>query len=303
MNTNKSHKDEQPYRFVVDTPSQLSEFLRTHLPHLSHNRIADTLRGGGVTVEGRVVSAYNHPLIPGQTVCFSRSRAQSSNTPHLSPLLEIVYQDADIAVVLKGPGLLSAPAGVRQQCVKKMLDDYFERSRMRARSHVVHRLDRDTSGLLVYAKTAKAWQILTRDWYSIVTDRRYAAVVCGRPRPEEGTIQSFLTDRNTHVTTSPHRTPQSKPAETHYRTLASNPLYSLVELKLQTGRKHQIRVHMASIGCPVLGDPLYNPEGTDVNPLRRMALHAYKLYFYHPLTGAPLQFETPIPAAFTKLFK
>ena len=181
-------------------------------------------------------------------------------------------------------------------CVKSILDNYFHQSgQHRARAHVVHRLDRDTSGLLVYAKTIQAEQILEHNWQDIVTDRRYVALVSGRMEQQQGTMRSYLKDNAAYVTYSSATDNGGKLAITHFRTLRATDNYSLVELQLETGRKNQIRVHLQDMGHPVCGDIKY---GNGDDPIHRLALHAYRLHFYHPVTGELLRFETDIPKPF-----
>ena len=199
----------------------------------------------------------------------------------------------------KNIGILSMAATQGQFCVKTILDDYFRKTRQKCTAHVVHRLDRDTSGLLVYAKTIEAEQILEHNWSRIVTDRRYVALVSGEMRQKEGVVESWLKDNKAYITYSSPTDNGGKFARTHYRTLRRSPNYSLVELKLDTGRKNQIRVHLQDLGCPVCGDIKY---GNGDDPIGRLCLHAFRLDFYHPITREPLHFETPVPKAFSKVF-
>ena len=178
------------------------------------------------------------------------------------------------------------------------MDEYFRRSKQKCTAHVVHRLDRDTSGLLVYAKTIQAEQILEHNWRDIVTDRRYIALVSGQLPNKQGTIANWLKDNKAYFTISYDQDPGgAKWAITHYKQIKSDGKHSIVELKLETGRKNQIRVHMQDMGCPVCGDIKY---GNGDNPIDRLALHAFRLNFYHPITNEPLSFETPLPKSFLK---
>ena len=165
---------------------------------------------------------------------------------------------------------------------------------------MVHRLDRDTSGLLVYAKTIEAEQILEHNWRQIVTDRRYYALASGEMTQKKGVVESWLKDNKAYITYSSPTDNGGKYALTHFRTLRSGNGYSLVELKLETGRKNQIRVHLQDLGHPVCGDIKY---GNGDDPIGRLCLHAYRLDFYHPITNEHLHFETPTPKAFLSVFK
>ena len=190
-------------------------------------------------------------------------------------------------------------AGHSSLNVKSVLDDYFLKSHQKCRAHVVHRLDRDTSGLMIYAKDIETEQILEHEWHNIVYDRRYVAVLSGEVVDEGGTIANWLKDNKAYITYSSEVDNGGKYAVTHFHTLARTTEHSLVEFKLETGRKNQIRVHAADIGHPVCGDAKY---GNGDDPLHRLCLHAYLLCFYHPVTKERMEFETPIPTAFKSLF-
>ncbi|MDR0891041.1 MAG: RNA pseudouridine synthase, partial [Mediterranea sp.] len=164
----------------------------------------------------------------------------------------------------------------------------------------VHRLDRDTSGLMMFAKDEKTQHTLRDHWHDIVFDRRYVAVVAGEMEKDAGTVVSWLTDRTLYVSSSPYDDGGAK-SITHYRTIKRANGYSLLELNLETGRKNQIRVHVQSLGHPIIGDGRYGGEDIP-NPINRLALHAFKLCFYHPVTRQQMEFETPYPADFKKLF-
>ncbi len=206
--------------------------------------------------------------------------------------LRIVYEDRWLVVVDKAAGVLSASLSPRSVSVKSLLDDYFERSHQRCRAHVVHRLDRDTSGLMVYAKSREVQQRFEADWKGLVYDRRYVALVRGRMPQQEGTIRSWLTIGKVFVKSSPVDN-GGKLAVTHYRVLKERQGTSLVEARLDTGRKHQIRVHFASVGCPVVGDRKYNEnENENENRAQRLMLRAYRLCFVHPVTAKRLEFES-----------
>lgn len=207
-------------------------------------------------------------------------------------LIQIVYEDRWLVVVDKAAGVLSVSLSPRSVSVKSMLDDYFERSHQRCRAHVVHRLDRDTSGLMVYAKSREVQQRFEADWKGLVYDRRYVALVEGSMPQQEGTIKSWLTIGKVFVKSSPVDN-GGKLAVTHYRVLEERQGTSLVDARLDTGRKHQIRVHFASVGCPVVGDRKYNEnENENENRAQRLMLRAYRLCFVHPVTAKRLEFES-----------
>ena len=222
------------------------------------------------------------------------------NETFKSRYVKIIYEDRYLLVVEKNIGILSMAGGHASLNVKAVLDDYLHQSRQKCTAHVVHRLDRDTSGLMIYAKDIQTEQILEHDWHNIVYDRRYVAVVSGEMGDEDGTIANWLKDNRSYMTFSSPVDNGGKYAVTHFHVLRRTAYHSLVEYRLETGRKNQIRVHAADMGHPVCGDLKY---GNGDDPVNRLCLHAYVLCFYHPVTHQRLEFETPIPAPFHKLFK
>ncbi len=274
----------------------LLEYLLANLPG-SRNKIKDILQGRGIKVNGKIVTQFDYPLMPGNRISVSLSK---KNDTFKSRYVTIVYEDQWLVVVEKKQGILSMAAGHSSLNVKTVLDDYFKKTRQRCTAHVVHRLDRDTSGLMIYAKSIEVERELERDWHGTVYDRRYVAVVSGEMEENEGTIANWLKDNKAYVTFSSPVDNGGKYAVTHFHTLDRTTEHSLVEFQLETGRKNQIRVHTSDMGHPICGDPKY---GNGDDPLHRLCLHAYVLCFYHPITHQPMEFFTPIPPAFRSLFK
>ena len=214
-------------------------------------------------------------------------------------MLKILYEDAYIIVVEKKEGLLSvATEKQKERTAQHILNEYVKRQHRSNRIFVVHRLDRETSGIMMYAKDEQTQHTLRDNWHDIVYDRRYVAVVAGSMEKDEDTVSSWLTDRKLYVSSS-DVDDGGKFSVTHYRTIKRANGYSLVELQLETGRKNQIRAHMQTLGHPVIGDIRY---GCEANSLGRLALHAFKLCFYHPITHEKMVFETPYPSVFKSLF-
>lgn len=297
MYRNSAVNGENDYaQYRVEQEMPLLEFLFTAVKE-SKNKIKLTLKGRGVKVNGKVVTQFDYPLVPGMRVAVSRSKR---NDTFKSRYVKIVYEDRWLVVVEKNIGILSMAAGHSSLNVKSVLDDYFAKSRQKCRAHVVHRLDRDTSGLMIYAKDIDTEQILEHNWHDIVYDRRYVAVVSGEMEESEGTIANWLKDNKAYVTYSSPVDNGGKYAVTHFYVLDRTTEHSLVEYKLETGRKNQIRVHSADMGHPVCGDVKY---GNGDDPLHRLCLHAYVLCFTHPITGERMEFDTPVPAQFRHLFK
>ena len=283
--------------YTVEEQAPLLEWLLAHLDQ-SRSRVKATLQGRGIKVDGKTVSQFDFMLQPGMKVAVSNTKRNQQGFKNR--YVKIVYEDRWLIVVEKAVGILSMAAGHSTLNVKSVLDDYFKKSRQKCSAHVVHRLDRDTSGLMVYAKDMETEQILEHNWHDIVYDRRYVAVVSGEMEQDDGTVANWLKDNKAYITYSSPTDNGGKYAVTHFHVLDRTTELSLVEYKLETGRKNQIRVHSADMGHPVCGDTKYG-DGTD--PLHRLCLHAWLLCFTHPVTGQQMEFETPIPVAFRKLFK
>lgn len=279
----------------VREATTLMEFLLKQLG-MSRNHVKDLLKGHGVTIDRKLTTQFDCPLVPGQIVRVSRHKR---STELQSKFVKIIYEDKDIVVIEKAAGILSMASGPNQYCVKTILDEYFRKRHFKCTAHVVHRLDKDTSGLMIYAKNMEIEQVLEHDWHNIVFDRRYVALVSGEMEEPGGTIHSWLKDNKAFVTYSSPTDNGGKEATTYYRQLQRGNGLTLVELKLETGRKNQIRVHMQDINHPVVGDVKY---GDGRNPIGRLGLHAYRLFFYHPRTGERMEFETPIPTLFKSKF-
>lgn len=286
--------DKQYNSYTVKEDALLLDWLLANL-HTSRTKVKATLSGHGVRVNGKTVTQFDFPLKPGMKITISRSK---QNDEFHSRYLRIVYEDRYIVVIDKHQGILSMAAGHSSLNVKTILDDYFRKTRQHCQAHVVHRLDRDTSGLMLYAKDKQTELALESDWHNIVYDRRYVALLSGTVEQDEGTIESWLKDNKAYFTYSSNYDNGGKIAISHYRVLQRSDNgngYSLVEFRLETGRKNQIRVHAADMGHPVCGDIKY---GNGDDPIGRLCLHAYKLCFYHPVTHKPLEFKTDIPQTF-----
>lgn len=295
MRFTSEYTQQQYDRYVVEEESTLMEWLLKHLGE-SRSKVKATLQGRGVKVNGKVVTQFDHALKPGMKVAVSKSK---KNNMFRSRYLKLVYEDRYIAVIEKNVGILSMAAGHSSLNVKTVLDDYFRQTKQKCQAHVVHRLDRDTSGLMIYAKDKQTELALEADWHKIVYDRRYVAVLSGEMVENEGTIANWLKDNKAYITFSSPVDNGGKYAVTHFHVLDRSAEHSLVEFQLETGRKNQIRVHAADMGYPVCGDVKY---GNGDDPLGRLCLHAYVLCFYHPVTHQRMEFETPIPQTFRSLF-
>lgn len=296
---NNYNKNKDDYQYLtVNEDKPLLEFLLANVNGESKSKIKATLKGRGIKVNGKTVTQFDFPLQSGMKIAVSQSKR--NNETFKNRYVKIVYEDKFIIVVEKNVGILSMAAGHSSLNVKSVLDDYFRKSRQRCTAHVVHRLDRDTSGLMIYAKDIQTEQILEHNWHDIVYDRRYVAVVSGEMEEDGGTIANWLKDNKAYITYSSTVDNGGKYAVTHFHTLDRTTEHSLVEYRLETGRKNQIRVHSADMGHPVCGDTKY---GNGDDPIHRLCLHAYMLCFFHPVTRERMEFDTMIPSAFRRLFK
>lgn len=281
--------------YNVTEPDELMAFLMKKMDGVSRTRVKALLTNRVVLVDNVIVTQFNHPLKPGMKVQISREK--NKHEFH-HPMLKIVYEDAYLIVVEKKEGLLSvATDHQKERTAQHILSEYVKRTHRNNRVFVVHRLDRETSGLMMYAKDEKTQHTLRDNWHDIVVDRRYVSIVMGEMERDQAQIRTWLTDRKLYVSSSNYDD-GGKLSITHYKAIKRANGFSMMELELETGRKNQIRVHMSELGHPVVGDQRY---GCEIDPLGRLALHAFKLCFYHPVTGELMEFETPYPASFRNL--
>lgn len=283
---------------------QRDEPLLVHLlAKLGSNRTAvkNLLKFGAVQVNGAAVRQFDHALVPGDEITVGNLQAAAATERLQSARIQIVHEDAALLVLDKPSGLLTvATEQNKTDTLFFRLNQFLsERDGPRAvRPQVVHRLDQETSGLVMFAKSAELKQLLQDRWPQV--QKTYWAVVEGTPSPAEGTVTNYLTESKAlRVFSSRNPTPDAREATTHYRTEQTRDGLSLLEIRLKTGRKHQIRVHMADLRTPVAGDVRY---GAKSDPCRRLALHAGVLTFEHPQSGESLTLASPLPQAMRRLF-
>ena len=282
--------------FNVEAENTLLAFLLEAMSDRKRTTVKDYLKHNQVMVGNTVTRQWDLPLKPGDTVKVNISREFQT---FRNPRLQIVYEDDDIIVVNKGYGLLSMGTDKKSEGTAYwLLREYVKRIDPRNKIFIVHRLDQQTSGLMMFAKNVQAKEAMQHNWNNMVLERKYVAVVQGRPDPAEGTIRSYLAENAAHQVFSTVHPAEGKEAVTQYRTIRSRGRYSMVELQLETGRKNQIRVHMAEMGHPIVGDRRY---GAESSPIQRLALHAMTLRFIHPVTRRDMNFTCPLPAGFSKL--
>ena len=289
---NKYKKKSQDIVYTVREDATLMEFLMKAMDGISRTKVKKMLTYDSVYVNDRVVSQHDFQLKPNMRVSIKKS---TEGSRFKNFWIKIVFEDNDIIVVDKKPGILSSSTSPKDESVKSILNYYLDNTHQHANAHTVHRLDKFTSGLIIFAKSKKVALEFEQDWKERVYDRRYVALVHGELPKSQGTVASWLKDDSHYVTHSSQEDNGGKYAVTHYKKLKSGNGYSLVDLQLETGRKNQIRVHLQDLGCPVVGDLKYG-DGSD--PIHRLGLHAYKLCFKHPVTGEDMKFETDIPKSF-----
>lgn len=283
--------------FTVEVADELLHFLSSQMTESSKSRIKEIL-AHEVYVDGHKISQFNYPLQPGMTVSIQQKGYKERFYPRN---LDILFEDDYLMVINKHEGLLSNSKKESDVTVISSLNRYLNASHQKCHAHIVHRLDRDTSGLMVVSKSKEVSRKFEEDWKGMVYDRAYVAVAWGNVTPDEDTIQSWLTDGQYCVLSSPIDN-GGKIAITHYRVKQRSRRYSLLELRLDTGRRNQIRVHLRELQHPIVHDPMYGYKD-DVSPINRLALHAFKLCFIHPITGKRMKFETPYPSSFMRLME
>jgi 23S rRNA pseudouridine1911/1915/1917 synthase len=295
-NYSKEYKAPDDIVLEVKENSLLMKFLIQNLKNKSRDNIKSLLRNKHIWISNHAVSQFDYPLTPGQQVLIKR---KGSPGKEIERKLHIVFEDDHIIVIDKSAGLLSVSTGVEGETAISILSEYVKKENPQNKIFVVHRLDRDTSGLLLFSKSERIQSLLQNNWQTSVTERTYYAVVEGVVKKPADTIKTYLYESTAyfmHVTDDPEK---GELAITHYKVLKVTSEYSLLEVDLETGKKNQIRVHMQSIGHPVVGDKKY---GTGTNPIGRLGLHAGVLAFLHPETREPMRFVSKMPASFLRLF-
>ena len=287
-----------PKPSTVQAPAQLLAYLFATWPNEKKKQIRTWLKFQSVMVNDRPITQFDHPLYPGDVVSIRTDRFAAPRSV-LACGITVHYEDADIIVINKPENLLSIASEAEQEKTAYFqLTDYLRQGQQKARERVwiVHRLDRETSGLMVFAKTAQAKETLQAGWDK--AEKRYEAVVEGRLPEDSGTMESDLNETNPFKVFSSPPTEFTRHAITHYRVLARKPTRTLVELTLETGRRHQIRVQLADLGHPIVGDEKYKAK---TDPAKRLGLHSSFLRFPHPETGKEMSFTSPLPKKLASL--
>lgn len=278
----------------MEDPIPLLDYLQSVFPESSRTTLRNMLQSGRVRVNGAVEKSPRRQLASRDVVDVGPRATQL-----LPEVLSILHEDDDLIVVNKDVGLLTvATPYEREQTAQALLNGYLRSKRIVDRIHVVHRLDRDTSGVLVFARSYPVREALKEQFARHDIERVYVAIIEGAMPQPSGTIRSYLREDRDLTVRSVPASDGGKLAVTHYKTVERGSRYSRVEVRLETGRKNQIRAHLSEAGHPVVGDRRY---GATSSPLGRLGLHAAVLGFVHPTTNRKLRFEAPLPEVFRKL--
>lgn len=284
---------------TVKEPADLLPFLLANWPEVKRTRVKQWLKFGSVRVNGTPVTRHNHELRPGDKIEIKVERAPQKAAKALPAGLEIVHEDDAIIVLNKSAGWLTvALDSGKGRTAYAALTDHVRATNPRNRVWIVHRLDRDTSGLIVFAKTEPFKRILQQNWHKF--DKTYLAVVEGVIKRDSGTLRCHVNEEFSLRVRSVPPGDDTREAITHFKVLQRTADRTLVELKLETGRRHQIRVHLSDMGHPIVGD---GPYGARTDPAKRLALHATELKFVHPATDEKMTFTLPLPGVLMKLIQ
>jgi RluA family pseudouridine synthase len=299
-NRNKNENASKDY--IVRNKTILLDFLLANIQGQSRNNIKNLLTRKYVLVNGSVVSQYNYELSVKDVVsiCKNPSQQKAKETVRYTKKsgLDIIYEDENIIVINKPAGLLSiASDNEKVETAYRMVLDYLKANNPRNRVYVTHRIDKETSGVLMFSKNVDLRDELQDSWNDIVTKRGYYALVEGKLEKEEDTIVNYLMETSTNVMYASNDKKHGKKAVTHYKVIKSNNKYSLLDVNIDSGRKNQIRVALSNINHPIVGDDKY---GNKVSAIKRLGLHAYELDI--KIRGKEYKFVAKMPACFNSVF-
>ncbi|MGM9968762.1 MAG: RluA family pseudouridine synthase [Anaeroplasma sp.] len=303
FNENKKNINEYTAVFKVNRSDELLTFLLSKC-NTSRNNVKALLSNRQIVVNGNVVTQYNYIIAKDDEIKILKHPNKALPTFKVKKdnlkryKLNIIYEDKDFIAIDKPTGLLSVESDKDDECAYKYLNDYLQSKNPSSRAFQLHRIDKDTSGVLIFTKNVKLHSMLKLNWNDYVLTREYYAVVEGNLEKKAGIIESNLlkSENNLMYSAKGH---DGVKAITNYSVVLENKLYSLLRVQIATGRKNQIRVHMKDINHPIVGDEKY---GSGNNPINRLGLHASKLEIIHPITKEILVFEAPIPGVFKGLF-
>ncbi|MBR6517664.1 MAG: RluA family pseudouridine synthase [Bacilli bacterium] len=301
----KAYHNQNIKEYPVNKEIELLEFLYQIFRDQSRNNVKSILSKRHVAVNGLPVTQFNYMLYKGDIVQVSKEQFDRTEVKKVEKKprvkINIVYEDNDILVINKPNGLLTIESDhEKTDTAYKLVLEYMSQKDKHARCFQVHRLDKETSGLLLFTKTYELKELLSKNWNTLVKERGYVAVVEGKMPKKEDQIINWLKETDTHLMYNSNKNGDGLKAITNYKVVKETQKYSLLNVTIETGRKNQIRVAMADLGHPVVGDDKY---GTPSDPLKRLGLHAATLKFKHPITKEIMYFKAETPAIFKKIFK
>lgn len=283
--------------FIVEDDSILFDFLKYKLINKSKNNIKSLLLNEHIYVNNVLEKKYDYSLKKGDIVSI---KTASFYNKKCNIKINIIYEDNDLIVIDKQDKILSISDNKEKSLTMyHMVMEYLKSKNKNNKVFIIHRLDKDTSGVLMFAKSEKIKKLFQDNWNKIVINRCYYAIVEGKINNKKGVIKSYLFEDNNHIVHSTNNSKKGKLSISEYNVIKTNKSYSLVDINIKTGRKNQIRVHMSEMGNPVVGDKKYGIKGKS----NRLYLHAYKLELTDPRTNKIIKFESDIPSDFEKLIK
>lgn len=293
----RSSKDAVLQELKVSEADELLAFLIKKNVRKSRNAVKSLLAHKQITVNGKIITQFDHQLQAEDWVRimkFDQSRKEKKLKG-----VTIVFEDEYMIVAEKEAGLLSVSTDrEKSRTAFSVVNDYVRKRNRNARIYVLHRLDREVSGLILFAKEPDIQSMFQNEWDKIVKEFTYVAVVEGQVRSKEGIVKSWLSENKNFVMQYSLTDNGGLEAVTRYRTIKTNEKYSLLNLKLDTRRKNQARIHMKQIGCPIVGDKKY---GATYNPIKRIALHVQDIEFYHPITKEKIELKSSAPRKMLEL--
>lgn len=304
MNSNDKRKGYREDRILTyanrgEESRPLMDFIMESMRDAKRNDVKKWLRFGHLAVEGAVTKAFDTPVPSGCEVCLNLTRPFPV---FRHQRIELVYEDDDVLVINKGYGMLSVGTNShkKEENAYDIMRAYVKSVDPRNKLWVVHRLDRHTTGLMMFAKSERANEVLRHNWNNIILERLYVAVLEGYLEQDKGFVKSRLTENSRFVVYSTDVPGEGRLAVTHYEVIGRGNGYTLARFSLDTGRKNQIRVHASDLGHPIAGDRKY---GAKTSPVNRLALHAQTLRFAHPVTKKDMNFESPVPREFSGVIR
>ncbi|HET8860187.1 RluA family pseudouridine synthase [Marivirga sp.] len=282
--------------YIIQKDDELLKHLITTYPNKKKPLLKQVMSGGQIRINGDVITQFNHPLKKGDEIQINWSKP--SKKVKLQKL-NILYEDQDLIVIEKEAGLLSvASLKEKKKNAVQILKEHMEAIDPRIKVYIIHRLEREASGILLFAKSQKIQELLQNSWEEYVIDRKYIAIVEGKIKEKSHTLRNYLRSNKNNQVFIVNTPENATEAITHFKLLKQTNAYSMLEFKLETGFKNQIRVQMAHYGYPVTGDKKYTASK---NPLGRVALHANLMELKHPISGEHLKFELVPPSNFRNL--